>query len=244
MEETKLNGLEECIKCTVGNEEKIFIFPPVGPNLYWEVREKIFQKGLTIPDGEDVAHLLHVLYCDSRLNEMSERYKAVFKNKGGVYVFNRNIWTPQGDYVIRDSDVDDLKNGMEPERVSVWGLMQLIEGGEGREGVRFVPKESCTMGEVDHKSIADSGFVIANFGKQGAKNLSEVAACFSNKPFLYSMDLDEEFYGYHSPLDYKMKVASISTENDRLNIYGVRDNGANCRGDLKTSAFGMLTKTL
>ena len=225
-------------------------FLPVGPNLYWEVGERILEKNLEITDGSDVASLLHYVYCDPCFNDQPNKYREAFESKGGVYVFNRNIWTQQGVYVIQDSEVDALQQLRgNSEKVKVWDLMQLIEQvNNGINGVRFskdgkvrfAPKESYSLGEVNTQSILDDCFVIANFGEQGAKNLSEVAAHFNNKPFLHLMDVDEEFYGFFSPLDCRNKVVSVSTENDRLNIYGVRSDGYDGRGDVKSFGFGML----
>ncbi len=255
MEETNTNQLEQCISWTSGKTEHTYVFPPVGPNLYWEVGEKILQRGLRVPTGDDIVPLLRGAYCDSHFKDAAAEYRSVLQSKGGVYVFNRNIWTSKGAYVIQDPEVDALQQLRgNSEEVQVWDLMQLIEqGSNGRNGVRFsrdgktrfAPKESYTLGEINPQSLAEDGFVIANFGERGAREISEVAAQFNNKPFLRLMDVDEEFYGIlRSPLDYKNKVVSVNTENDRLEICGLRDDGINLRGDLKTSSFGVLSRVI
>jgi hypothetical protein len=250
--ENKTRNEIEGITIPFGESECSYILPAIGPNLYWEVKEKILQKGLIVPVGEHIAPLLHSIYCNP-CSKNSDKFKEVINAKPGVYVFNRNLWTPQGVYVIQDPGRNTLEeisdSGSLDPVILAYHLNNLIKGGiEFERGIkfskdgkiRFAPKGAYNSGEVDPELIANDGFVIANFGKKGAELLGEVARNFANKPFLYTMDyLNETFYDF-APRSYLSKVASIGTEENRLNISGIRNDGGNGRGDMKTSAFGIL----
>ena len=239
----------EDITADYGETKQTFALPAVGPNLYWEVGQKILEQGRKVPIGDYTAPLVHALYCDTNNQGIKERFEEVIRSKGGLYVFNRNIWTSNGVYVIQDSEVDALQQLRgNSEKVRLWDLKQLIEqGGNEIKGVRFskdgkirfASKDSFLVGEVDSQRVAEDGCVIANYGINGARLLSNVASKLSGSAHLHSLDIEDQFCGCRRPLDFEDRVASLSIQDNKLHIYGVRRNGSDGRGDMKSSSFGI-----
>jgi len=128
----------------------IFTTPSLGPGMYEDHKQKLIQKGLRLPNGNELASLLYEVFCEPQLLEKSEECRQEFNYFHNTYkIFTNNIWTPQGLYVI-------------PETKST---------GE----IRFAPRESFIIGKQSPEDLARNGIIIANFGKEGAKKLAKVS---------------------------------------------------------------------
>lgn len=171
--------------------EIAFAYPSAGPNTYRNVGAEILNRKQRIPTGDETASSLHVAYCSEAKNEPEfENVRAILRNRW-LWVFNRNLWTPEGVYVIQDTEAigrsqqlnqnqleEMLKDGVEIEGV------RFSEDGK----VRFAPKETYQSGEQTPKSLAKNGFVIAGYGKEGAGKLAEVSADFRTSPYVFGVE--------------------------------------------------------
>ena len=74
-----------------------------------------------------------------------------------LWVFNRNLWTDKGVYVVRDLEAKGLS-----ETLSENELEKMPKEGK----VRFVPKDSYKLEYNSPEELSKNGFVIASYGKQ------------------------------------------------------------------------------
>lgn len=177
-----------------------FAHPFSGPNTYREVGKNILEAKnvrLSIPTGGQTAHLLHATYCGPE--EFKEQPEAVESRKimkgNYFWVFNRNLWTSEGVYVVTDPEAVGLSQALNQGE-----LENSLEGAETlNNGVRFnedrtlafAPKESYKLGGHTPESFAQDGFVIANFGEAGAEKLGEVSKKFRYNPRTWGLDIEE-----------------------------------------------------
>jgi hypothetical protein len=149
---------------------------------------------MKVPTGEYTASLLHAAYCDDSFENEPE-FKNIRKimEEGGLWVFNRNIWTKDGVYVV-----PDLKALGRNQPLSQNELEKMLKGSKDIKGirfskdqsVRFAPKGSYELGFQTSELLAKNGFVIASYGIEGAKKLGEVSSKFENKPYVYGVKTD------------------------------------------------------
>lgn len=169
-----------------------FSYPSTGLGTYTAVGKEILTKGQQVPTGNPMASLLHSAYCnDSAANEPEfQNVRDIIKNRR-LWVFNRNLWTSEGVYVIQD-----LKAVGRSEPLNQNELEKMLSDGKKIQGVvfgngaNFARKKTYKLGEQDTHSLAKNGFVIASYGVEGADKLAEVSAKFKNKPFVYGLDID------------------------------------------------------
>ena len=175
-------------------QEKLltFVHPSQGPHDYRTVGKGILSRNLTIPSGEQTAYLVQGAYGseEPEFREIQETMQSRF-----LWVFNRNLWTTKGVYVVHDN----LAVGLTQELKSS-ELEEKLDKGSEQEGVRlskdgnirFASRSTYRLGEHTPESLAKDGFVIASYGVSGAEALGEVASRFRNKPFVYGLEIREE----------------------------------------------------
>ncbi len=177
------------------NEEIAFIYPSVGPDTYKNVRKTILENGQKVPTGDYTASLLHSTYCDDSVaNEPEfENVREIMKNRW-LWVFNKNLWTENGVYVIQDLDTI-----WESQPLVMNELEKMLKGGkeinevrfseDGR--VRFAPNGSYNLGVNTPENFAKDGFIIASCGVEGAEKLGEVSAKFRYHPRVYGVEIEK-----------------------------------------------------
>jgi len=176
------------------NNEITFIYPSIGPNRYQEVGKEILQKKLMVPHGDYTASLLHAAYCSDAKNEPEFENVREIMNKKWLWVFNQNLWTDKGVYVVQDMQADG-KN----QPLSIKNLEKKLKGAQEIDGVRFsddktvryAPKETYSLGDHSAESFSKDGFVRAIANNDGAKKLAEVSQKFSYNPRTWGVTVAE-----------------------------------------------------
>jgi hypothetical protein len=208
--------------------EIAFTYPAFGPNPYKEVGQEILSKNLKVLTGDYVSSLLHAAYCNSDVKDEPEfqGVQSVMKD-GWLWIFNRNLWTKKGVYVVQDLDATGTNQALDINE-----LEEMLKRGDEIKGirfsndkkVRFAPKETYKLGEHTPDSFAKDGFIIASCGQQGAEKLAEVSAKFKNKPYIYGVETKTP----------EQRVSIVDDYGDRLRFDRDFDVG------YKGHAFGVL----
>lgn len=212
------------------NGEIAFASPAVGPNTYRENGAQILRNGLLVPTGDYTASLLHSAYCSSAKDEpefkdVRDKMKARWFD-----VFNKNVWNSNGVYVFQD-----LEAVGRSQPLDVKDLEKALKGGKEISGVRFsrdkrvrfAPKGSYTLEYQTPEALAKNGFMIASCDVEGAEKMGEVSSKFSNKPYVYGLNIEEG----QAP---EQRVSAVNDNDDRLRFYG------NYFGVIIGFAFGVL----
>jgi len=200
------------------DNEIAFAYPSFGPGTYknigQQILEKIPGKDLAVPIGEYAASLLNTVYCDSSAAEETE-FQDVRKRmrSNWLWVFNRNIFTDKGAYVLSDIkaegiaqlDINELEAKLTKEREGI------VSSEDGL--IRFAPNETYKFGEHTPESLAQDGFVRASYGFDGARKLGEVATTLSRKPITYGVNIKEG----GSP---EQRVSALDEYDGRLHVSG------------------------
>ena len=222
-------------------KELAFVYPSEGPNTYQNVGKGILERKLTIPTGNQTASLVYGAY-NSQEPEFKE-IQNILKNKW-LWVFNRILWTPEGVYVVHDSeavgisqplDINDLEKRLNTKEQS----LALVGGRDpcygirisGDETVSFAPKKSYKLGDHTPESLARDGFIIASFGAEGAKKLGEVSTKFEYAPYVYGLNIEK---GQDPSHRVSALLPNWNPDGQRLRVNG------NCRGNCNDGcAFGV-----
>lgn len=169
--------------------EIVFAYPSVGPGDYISVGKEILSRGQKVPTGSPTASLLHSAYCSDFANEPEFQNVRDIMQKRWLWVFNGNLWTPEGVYVVHDLDADGRSQSLnEKELEEIVSRGKEINGVVFGDGANFARKGTYRLGEQDSHSLAKNGFVIASYGKEGADKLAEVSSKFKKNPFVYGLD--------------------------------------------------------
>ena len=161
------------IKFPFNEEVRTVLHPSFGPGTYEQVGKSILENNLRLPTAEETAALLHSAYCgpESYKNKFQiQKIRNIMRDKW-INVFNRNLWTDRGVYIIPDKKAKEFSEELninELEKI-LRDAEELDNGVKYSEGVRFAPKESCKLGYHSAKELAENGFVIASYGVNGAK---------------------------------------------------------------------------
>ena len=209
-------------------KELPFIHPSQGPHNYQTVGRSILSRNLKIPTGDQTASLIYAAY-----NSEEPEFKEVrgIMHDNWVWVYNRNLWTPDGVYVVQDPNAVGTS-----EELTQKELESRLEGGESvgnvrfskDRTVRFALKGNYRLGEHTPESLAEDGFMIASYSVDGARKLSEISTKpdFKNKsPYIWGVDNPKEPVQRVSALD--------SSVGDGLYVDG------NDHGDTGGYAFGV-----
>lgn len=162
--------------------EVAFAYPSFGPDTYRNVGKQILSNNQKVPTGDYTASLLHAAYCyKSVSNEPEmENVRETMKNKW-LWIFNRNLWTDKGVYVLQDGNVIERS-----QELSVKDLEKMLKSGEAR----FAPKGSYDLGYTTPEKFAKDGFIVASCGIEGAEKLGEVSSKFRNQPYIYGVEVE------------------------------------------------------
>jgi|SRR3989344_929386 len=175
--------------------EIAFASPAIGPSNYQNVGKQILKDGQQVPTGDYTASLLHATYCDDSVaNEPEFKNVRSLMKTNWLWVFNNNLWTSNGVYVIQDEEATGRS-----KPVNIRTLEKRLKSGKEISGVRFsrdgrvifVPKEIYLLGDNTPETFAKDGFIIASCGQEGAEKLGEVSAKFGNKPYIYGVHVQE-----------------------------------------------------
>jgi hypothetical protein len=179
------------------DNEVVFAYPSFGPNTYLNNGEQILDHNLAIATGDQIASLLHAAYYSDFHDEPEfEDIRNIMKDRW-ISVFNRNLWTNKGVYIVQDTEAKCRTEELELSNLE----KRLSRGTELSNGlrvsedgtVRFAPKGSYELGYNSREGLTDNGFVIASYGEAGAKKLAEISLTnhFENKPYVYGLDLKD-----------------------------------------------------
>lgn len=189
-----IRGRVEMIVPT-GEREMSYVSPAFGPNNYQQVGQAILKQGLQVPTGDYTAPLVHAAYCVPEISNEPEFAEVRDKiTNRWLWVFNRNIWTPSGVYVMQDTKALGRSaefNLTELEDMLSGGTQELKVKFSKDRTVRFAPKSSYSLGVCNPNDLATNGFVVANYGVKGAEQLAQVATRFSNKPKTFGLNISE-----------------------------------------------------
>ena len=211
-------------------KEIAFAHPSVGPGDYKAVGEAILAQGNRVPHGDHKASLIHAAHCIPEIHDEPE-----FDNVRGtmgrnwLWVFNRNLWTEDGVYVVQDSKA---LGGSKP--LSRKGLERMLKSGREVNGirfsksgqVRFAPKGSYAFDSHTPESFAKDGFIIASSGIEGAEKLGEASSKFRHEiPYIYGVETDGEEQRVSALIggggDRLYFDGNISDDVDRCHAFGV-----------------------
>lgn len=188
-------------------EDKIsFAKNPFGPGDYEAIGRNIMGLGLKVPVGDDTSSLLYSIYCGNpakhqKVRDFLTMVKPIvwdshlMRCPSRLWVFNQNLWTPKGVYVILDLqaigvdaklNVSDIERMVNETGIKEYGGVRFSRD----EKVRFAPVETYKLGEHSPESLSTDGWVVANFNVDGAKKLGEVSSKLKDKPIIYGLDSD------------------------------------------------------
>ena len=109
-------------------------------------------------------------------------------------IFNRNLWTSEGVYVVQDlgaigkSQLLDEKD-LEKRLSNSPAGSPVCYSSDIR--IRFAPKGSYKLGEHTPESLAKDSFMIASYGFEGAEKLGEIYSKFRYKPEIGGIDVQK-----------------------------------------------------
>ena len=225
------------------DKEIAFAHNPVRGNTYSAIGQSILKNGQMVPNGEHIASLLHAAFCIDavkRKPEFMQVREMVFGKGDGsstnLVVFNRILYSQNGVYVVLDEDAIGRT-----EHLHIQDLEKTLRGGKDISGVRFsidrrvrfAPKETYLregnygkwrFSFVEHTtpdSIAENGFMIANFGEEGAKKLAEVSTKFRK---LIVFNLNERSKEYNERIR-EIKSRGSSGYNPKVDNWSTRRDG-------------------
>ena len=199
------------------DKEITFAYPSFGPDTYQSVGKQILEHNLEISTAEQTASLLYSAYFSDEKNEPEfENIRKIMRNRWFV-VFNRNLSTDKGIYVVQDNEARRLS-----EQLSVNDLEKRLKNGKEIKGievrisedgiVRFAPKGSYILGEQTSEQLSKDGFAIASYGKKGAENLAEISEQFRYQPRVWGLDVKDK-----KP---ELRLSALDEFNDWLLVDG------------------------
>ncbi len=202
-------------------KELVFVHPSEGPDNYQNVGKKLLKRGLNIPTGDQTASLLYGAY-NSQEPEFKE-IQEIIKEKW-LWVINRNLWTPEGVYVVHDPEARGIsqplsQRDLEEKLNKDYKKSPIFYSSDG--SIRFAPKGSYQLGEHTKDSLASDGFIIASFGEEGAEKLAEVSTKFKQNPYIWGVNVKEG----QDPVQRVSALGSDWGLDIGLGIGGVRDDG-------------------
>lgn len=164
--------------------------------------------------GDYAASLIYALLCmgaSEKEPEFKYILESMIQHQHNLWVYNINIITPKGVYVLQDKSVigDRCK-------VNIAELEKKLSGGKWISGVkfsednlvRFTPEGSYHLGtDLSARSLAEDGFIIASFGKEGAEKLSEVSRFLKSEVYINWVSCD--YAGKNKDITQKASAIGI-----------------------------------
>lgn len=176
------------------DKEITFAYPSFGPGIYNNVGKQILENNLQIPTADQTVALLNAAYFGELKDTPKFKEIRDLVGKSWLWIANRNLWTDKGVYVIPDPEAKGLS-----EKLDINKLEEMLKNAEEVNGVRFskngevrfAPKETYKLECNTSDELAENGFVIASYGKQGAEKLAEISTEFLNKPYIHGLNIHE-----------------------------------------------------
>ena len=167
--------------------EIIFDYLSYGCETYFHAGKRIIEQGMNVPTGDQMASLLYFFYYEGVRKWLDD---ITDQMDDWLWVFNRNLWTREGVYVVQDSEAIGLS-----QQLNQTDLEKMLEGGKDLNGirfskdgrVRFASKRTYQLEEHSPESLTKDGFIVASYGIEGAEKLGKVSAIFGNKPCIYGL---------------------------------------------------------
>ena len=158
----------------------VFAHPVKGPNTYNNVAEQIDQdktpSQLYRPTTAETISLIYSA-LQNKDNKYAQEIINTLKNRY-FWCFTKNLWTPEGVYVVNDRDGSKLSRKDLEKRLK-----------KNDEDVRFVPEDKVKLGEQTSKELENNEYIRAHTeGQEGAQKLAEIADEFKLKPFVYGLE--------------------------------------------------------
>lgn len=171
------------------------IYPILGTNNYQVLGNAILKRGQLVPTGDYTAFLVHSAYCDKKIKKEPEssELRCIIRDKY-LYVFNRDLWTSKGLFVLLDEKAIGLSQPLDENE-----LENMLRGGKDMNGIRFskygelrfAPKGSYRFGEHTPESLSKDGYVVASYNIKGAEKLGEVSSEFKSLPKTFGLEIKE-----------------------------------------------------
>jgi len=170
----------------------LLAYKELEPGTYQEVGNRLKERKLQLPTAEQVASLVHSAY-DSQEPEAQE-IQRIMKDRY-FWIYNRNLWVPEGVYVVQDPEAIGLSEQLDRE-----DLEKRLQDANEVNGIRisqdgtlrYAPKETYNLGEHTQKSLAKDGFVIASFGLEGARKVADLSTKFNDKPYVWGVETSKD----------------------------------------------------
>jgi len=208
--------------------------PGFGLGNYESVREAILASGFSLPREEN-AYLLHAIYFGPEGFRESEEVRRMAQLLGhnDLLTFAKLRQVPEGLYVVREGTGDSELENMNLAALEMeiacgaetdCGVIQNVSG-----TVKFAPRSSYDYATFpDHRDLEKQGNLVAIYGADGVRKLSEVAKV--------TRGFRNDFY---SPLDV------TQVKSPTLGIWGEGDSklqfSETCGSDILLAkiAFGV-----
>ena len=214
-------ALSTKLKILHDDMQVIFAYPLFGPSNYYDNRKKILEYDLKIPSGDQIASLLYSAYCSELRDEKGFKdIKEIMKAHSLTNVYSKNLWTSDGVYVYREEieEETDRLNIVSYLEDKLIGGIKLPKGiiFSRHEKIRFAPRDSYKLEFNSSDELQENGFIIANYGVDGAKKLAKISEKSSIKLFVDGLKIN------HGE-DYWRCVSNIRIRNGSLYINGEMD---------------------
>lgn len=204
---------------------------------YRIIGKRLLERNLKVPTGDCSASLIHAAHCYPE-TENEPEFKEIRhppRENRWLLVFNRNLWTSKGVYVVPDLNAvgtsqplnqEELEKMLKDGKELNWGGVRVSKDGR----VRFAPKESYKFKGHTSESLVNDGFVIANYTSRGAEKLGEVSSKLADLPEILGLNIQEG----EEPAQ---RVSALNNTRSRLDIFGIFYDNREYRGGY---AFGVL----
>jgi hypothetical protein len=220
MKDKNIERMKDVIIVPCEGKEVAFAPFLMERNTYEKVGREILSSGYLIPTGEEIGSLIYAVYFNS--NFQGNKRPRVFDDvkylldHGGdrkIWVFNRNLWTQKGVYVVQDLEAKGISEKLDENE-----LEKKLENSREIKGVqfsqdnkvRFAPKRTYKLGGINHLDLAENGFIIASHGIEGARNIAEVSSKIQREQSFVSgvnVRAPKELY---KPGDFDSSMKSLS----------------------------------
>jgi len=153
---------------------------------YCEAGQKLISAGFPLMSGEELISFLYPFY--NRKKRHPESPTLTLMEQGLLWVFNKNIWTPDGVYVLHDQKAEGIT-----QDVDLPSPDKMFQGGKEIKGVWFSPEERVRFAPQEtYQKETKEGFLIASLGIEQAQHFWEIASFFRQPPRIFTPNLHGE----------------------------------------------------
>mgnify|MGYP001578047303 CR=1 FL=1 len=201
------------------NGEKVFASPVFRQGNYRELGAGILENNMILP-GRETSSLLHPAYCTNANDEAFQEVRNSIRY-GWLSIFLQELSTDYGFYSIVDKkalgtsiDAGALEKRL-ARQMKHWKKIKGtgIRTNEDRS-IQFVEEGAYARGEVTAEELATDNGMIANYNKEGAEKLSEVAAQLPDKrAVIHRLKIEKG----QAP---QLRVSTLDECDNRLRVIG------------------------